>query len=144
MHLNYRNANQDDYSSIYEIQKKYVLRYEDPTIVNMKDILERIEMNLQSNIETYTCVLLDEDVVGYYRMEEDYDFFYNLSFLYVKKEYRRKGIGSQIIDQIKKECDDVIQVNVIMKDTFLCSFLEKNAFSIKRIVSKSRMIYSCK
>lgn len=144
MQLNYRKATQEDYSCIYEIQKKYVLRYEDPTIVNMKDILERIEMNLKSNLETYMCVLLEEEVIGYYRIEEDYDFFYDLSFLYLNKEYRRNGIGSQIIDQIKKDCDDAIQVNVIMKDMILCSFLEKNEFSIKRIVSKSRIIYEYK
>ncbi len=140
MQLNYRKATQSDYSCIYEIQKKYVLRFEDQTIVNIKDILERIEMNLKTNLETYTCVLQDEEVIGYYRIEEDYDFFYDLSFLYVNKEYRRIGIGSQIIDYIKKDCDDAIQANVIMKDTILCSFLEKNSFSIKRVVSKSRMV----
>ncbi len=144
MQLNYRKATQEDYSCIYDIQKKYVFRYEDPTIVNIKDVLERIEMNLKSNIETYTCVLLDGKVIGFYRMEEDYDFFYDLSFLYVKKEYRRNGIGSQIMDHIKNDCDDAIQVNVIMKDTILCAFLEKNHFCIKRIVSKSRMIYEYK
>lgn len=144
MHCNYRNANQDDYSIIFEIQKNYSLKYEDPTIVNIKEILERIEMNLNSNIETYTCVLLDDEVVGYYRMEEDYDFFYDLSFFYIKKEYRRNGIGTLVIHRIKQQCDEALQANVLMKDHLICSFLEKNDFQIKRIVSKSRMIMECK
>ncbi len=144
MQLNFRIATQDDYGNLYEIQKKYVLRYEDPTIVDMKSILERIEMNLKSNIDTYICVLLEDVLVGYYRIVEDYDFFYDLSFLFVEKEYRRNGIGSQIMDYIKEQCEDTIQTNVFMKDTVICSFLEKHQFCIKKIVSKSRIVYEYK
>ncbi len=144
MQLNFRIATQDDYGNLYEIQKKYVLRYEDPTIVDMKSILERIEINLKSNIDTYICVLLEDVLVGYYRIVEDYDFFYDLSFLFVEKEYRRNGIGSQIMDYIKEQCEDTIQTNVFMKDTVICFFLEKHQFCIKKIVSKSRIVYEYK
>lgn len=145
MQLHYESANKDDFDFLKRIQINYVLRNEDPTVVDLNQILQRIEMNLKSNIETYNKVFLDNVVVGYYRMVENYDFSYDLSFLYVLKEYRNKGIGKEILMCLKQEVDDPIQVNIFMKDSELYDFLENQDFYIKRIISKTRILlqYDC-
>ena len=145
MQLHYESANKDDFDFLKRIQINYVLRNEDPIVVDLNQILQRIEMNLKSNIETYNKVFLDNVVVGYYRMVENYDFSYDLSFLYVLKEYRNKGIGKEILMCLKQEVDDPIQVNIFMKDSELYDFLENQDFYIKRIISKTRILlqYDC-
>ncbi len=145
MQLHYESANKDDFDFLKRIQINYVLRNEDPTVVDLNQILQRIEMNLKSNIKTYNKVFLDNVVVGYYRMVENYDFSYDLSFLYVLKEYRNKGIGKEILMCLKQEADDPIQVNIFMKDSELYDFLENQDFYIKRIISKTRILlqYDC-
>ncbi len=140
MELHYKTSNVDDIDRLLEIQKGHVLRYEDPTIVNVNDVLKRVEMNLRSNIESYTTVWIDNEIVGYYRMVEDYDFYYDLSFLYVLKEYRRQGIGTQIIEHLKQQADDPIHVTVLMNDTNVYDFLTNQNFQIKKIISKMKMI----
>ncbi len=140
MELHYKTSNVDDIDRLLEIQKGHVLRYEDPTIVNVNDVLKRVEMNLRSNIESYTTVWIDDEIVGYYRMVEDYDFYYDLSFLYVLKEYRRQGIGTQIIEHLKQQADDPIHVTVLMNDTNVYDFLTNQNFQIKKIISKMKMI----
>jgi GNAT superfamily N-acetyltransferase len=143
MQLHYESANKDDFEFLKRIQINYVLRNEDPTVVDLNQILQRIEMNLKSNIESYYKVFLDNDIVGYYRMVENYDFSYDLSFLYVLKEYRNKGVGKEIIEFLRQEVDDPIQVNIFMKDSKLYDFLESQDFYIKRIISKSRILLQC-
>ena len=112
MLLEYKHADNDDIASIFAIQKRNVQLYEDQTVVDLREVLQQIQNHLQANIESYTKIVCGENVVGYYRCKESYDFSYDLSFLYILQQYRKQGIGTQVLEHIKESCEDPLQIMI--------------------------------
>ena len=139
MDLTYGTCSSDGFDTLYAIQKQYFLHYEDPTLVDMHATLQQLKRNLQANITSYSTVIWEENVVAYYHIVEDYDLYWNLTFLYVLPKYRKQGIGEKILEHLLQITDDPIRVNLYLKDYMLVDFFESHQFQIKKILSKSRM-----
>lgn len=139
MNLTYQACSIDELDTLLAIQKNHVLRYEDPTMTDMRIVLQQIEQNLRANITSYTAVYNHNEIVAYYHIFEDYDLFWNLPFFYVYPKYRKKGIGTLVIQKLQEMVDDPIVANVYFRDTLLVDFFEKNDFQMKKVISKSRM-----
>ncbi len=139
MNLTYQACTIDAFDTLLAIQKKHVLHYEDPTMIDMHIVLQQIEQNLRANITNYIAVYKANDVVAYYHIVEDYDLFWNLTFFYVFPKYRSQGIGTLVLQKLQKMVDDPIVVNVYFRDTLLVDYFEKHDFQMKKVISKSRM-----
>lgn len=138
--MEYRECTKEDISFIQEYQKKYVLRFEDPTMVEMKDVLELLHTKIEGNAQGYRSIYLDEIKVGYVHLIEQIDLTYLLDDLYVLEEYRNQGIGTMILQDMISNTDECIYVYMYMKNTKLIDFFMKRDFYVKKIISKSRMI----
>lgn len=138
--MEFKCCDKEDVKRLYDLRKQSILRYEDPTIINIKDALETMLTSLQGSYEGYIKIIDDGNIIGYYHLSEGLDFVYDLTFFYIEKEYRRQGYGKKILKYLQNKVDDRIQIQVYMKNTDLIDFLEANYFHIKRIISKSQMI----
>lgn len=138
--MEFKYCNKEDVKRLYDLRKQSILRYEDPTVMNIKDALETMLTSLQGSYEGYIKIIDGGKVIGYYHLSEGLDFVYDLSFFYIEKEYRRHGYGKKILNNLQNQVEDSIQVQVYMKNSEFIDFLEANHFHIKRIISKSQMI----
>ena len=65
------------------------------------DILEDIRRLL--NPKCYSYLIMDDDkIAGFIYVNEKYGYNNNIEYLYVKKEFRGKGLGSLALEEIKK------------------------------------------
>lgn len=138
--MQYKECTKEDITFIQNNQKKYVLRYEDPTMADLREVLELLYTKIEGNRDAYRCIYADEVKVGYIHLIEQLDFTYLLDDLFVFAQYRKQGIGTKILHDIISNTDESIYLYMYMKNTKLIDFFEKRGFYVKKIVSKSRMI----
>lgn len=93
MLLEYKHADNDDIASIFAIQKRNVQLYEDQTVVDLREVLQQMQNHLQANIESYTKIVCGENVVGYYRCRESYDFHMIFLFYIFCNNIESKGLA---------------------------------------------------
>ena len=67
--------------------------------VNDNDILEDIRRMLDPECISY-LVCYDNDIAGFVFVNEKYGYFNNIEYLYIKKEYRGKGLGTYCLSSI--------------------------------------------
>lgn len=139
MLLEYKHADNDDIASIFAIQKRNVQLYEDQTVVDLREVLQQMQNHLQANIESYTKIVCGENVVGYYRCRGSYDFSYDLSFLYILQQYRKQGIGTQVLEHIKESCEDPLQIMIYLRQVEIYDFLVKRGFVVQSQISRSKI-----
>ena len=139
MLLEYKCADNDDIASIFAIQKRNVQLYEVQTVVDLREVLQQMQNHLQANIESYTKIVCGKNVVGYYRCKESYDFSYDLSFLYILQQYRKQGIGTQVLEHIKESCEDPLQIMIYLRQVEIYDFLVKRGFVVQSQISRSKI-----
>lgn len=139
MRLEYKHVDKNDIASIFALQKRNVLLYEDQTVVDLREVLQQIQNYLQANIDSYTKIVCEGNVVGYYRCKESYDFSYDLSFLYILQEYRKQGIGTKVLEHIKESCEDPLQIMIYLKQVEIYDFLMKRGFVVQSQISRSKI-----
>lgn len=141
MELFYKKCKKEDINLIYENTKHNILRYEDPTMAEIEDVLKLVRTKIEGNYESYVSICCNETKVGYYHLLEQTDLTCLLDDLFVLKQYRNQGIGTKVMHDILQEMPDTIYVYVYLKNVRLIRFLEKNGFYMKKLVSKSRAVF---
>ena len=65
------------------------------------DILEDIRRMLSPKCYSY-LLDVDGETAGFIHVDEKYGYVNNIEYLYIKPEFRGQGLGSFILDEIKK------------------------------------------
>ncbi len=113
-----RDACPDDSERLVQIYSHYVLNtavsfeYAVPTIEEFRERIIRITAKYP-----YLVCLMDNKIVGYayagkYSSRQAYDWTVTTS-IYVDKDYRRKGIGTLLYDELEKRLKEQGIVNLL-------------------------------
>ena len=113
-----RNASPDDAERLVQIYAHYVLNtavsfeYVVPTIDEFRERIAKTLVNYP-----YLVCVMDDIIVGYayagaYSIRQAYDWTATTS-IYVDKDYRRKGIGTLLYDELEKRLKEQGIVNLL-------------------------------
>lgn len=103
MNYNLIKSTQKDVEKLKQYKKETIFEYADNL---SKEEIERIEnyinCNVPNEIDNYCNIVIDNKIVGCLLITKE-DNGMLLDEIYLEKEYRNKGIGTDIIKQILKE-----------------------------------------
>lgn len=79
------------------------------------DVLEDIRRMLDPECISF-LICYDENVAGFIFVNEKYGYFNNIEYLYIKEEYRAKGLGSfalrEVMKIVKSRNNNRVQIEV--------------------------------
>ena len=136
MNLQYVTADQSDIPQVFLLAKQLIECYEDLETIDLDKVLQWVNHKLENRIRTYTKVLLDNVVCGYYCLSADGE----LDDFYVLPEFRNRGIGSQILKECIGQSREPVYLYVFTGNIRAIALYERFGFSIAKRVGKTRLI----
>ena len=122
-------SSNDDVDKLIEYKKETVFKYANNLSEEEKNkISNYINNNIASEIKNYCNIVIIDNIVGCLLLIDKEDGKL-LDEIYLKKEYRNKGIGTDIIKNIIKE-NNIIYLWVYKSNTKAISLYKKLGFSI--------------
>ena len=141
--LVFTKADQDDIPVIYDLYRKKVLRYEDPTVADPQEASAALLDALNGRLSLIEKVTVDSCTAAYCSLKNEIDGTVLLCDLLVLPEYRKKGIGSEVLAYCMKKADGMVYRYVYTKDQTERSFYENRGFRIVRMASPTRCVLAC-
>ena len=139
MQLEFKNANINDIDTIYNLNKQLIDMYEDVESIEYEKVLAWVKRKITKYINEYTCVVLNNQTVGYYHFHQD-EARMEIDDLYVLPEYQNKGIGSKILEKCCLETRLPIYLYVFSKNVRAIALYERFGFKIIENINNSRYI----
>ena len=136
MNLLFCAASESDVPVIYEQAKALIDAYEDTQTIDYDKVLAWIKKKIETQIHTYTCVLLDDKICAYYRLCADGE----LDDLYVLDGFRGQRIGSEILDKCINESPNNLWLYVFSHNTRAIAFYERFGFTVREQIGTTRLI----
>lgn len=122
-------SSNDDVEKLIEYKKETVFKYANNLSEEEKNKINNyINNNIASEIKNYCNIVINDNIVGCLSLIDKEDGKL-LDEIYLKKEYRNKGIGTDIIKNITKE-NNIIYLWVYKSNTKAISLYKKLGFSI--------------
>ena len=122
-------SSNDDVEKLIEYKKETVFKYANNLSEEEKNKINNyINNNIASEIKNYCNIVINDNIVGCLLLIDKEDGKL-LDEIYLKKEYRNKGIGTDIIKNITKE-NNIIYLWVYKSNTKAISLYKKLGFSI--------------
>jgi len=90
-----KNTTKEELTDINEIEKKLIIRYEDPTVIDINKALKWSITKNEGNYLSYKTVYDEDKIIGWFHVAQDIDFRYELTLLYIREEYRNQGYGQK-------------------------------------------------
>lgn len=139
MNLTYENATEQDIENIYEFNKYLIDRYENVQNIDYEKVLNWVHKKIETNIQEYQRVIVDDEVAGYYRFYQDGDKM-ELDDLYIFPEYRNQQIGTKVIEKCLTETDLPVYLYVFIKNAKAVALYERLGFRVIETIKDSRYI----
>ena len=122
-------SSNDDVDKLIEYKKETVFKYANNLSEEEKNKINNyINNNIPREIKNYCNIVVNDNIVGCLLLIDKEDSKL-LDEIYLKKEYRNKGIGTDIIKNITKE-NNIIYLWVYKSNTRAISLYKKLGFSI--------------
>lgn len=122
-------SSNDDVEKLIEYKKETVFKYANNLSEEEKNKINNyINNNIASEIKNYCNIVIIDNIVGCLLLIDKEDGKL-IDEIYLKKEYRNKGIGTDIIKNITKE-NNIIYLWVYKSNTKAISLYKKLGFSI--------------
>lgn len=122
-------SSNDDVEKLIEYKKETVFKYANNLSEEEKNKINNyINNNIPREIKNYCDIVVNDNIVGCLLLIDKEDGKL-LDEIYLKKEYRNKGIGTDIIKNITKE-NNIIYLWVYKSNTRAISLYKKLGFSI--------------
>lgn len=122
-------SSNDDVEKLIEYKKETVFKYANNLSEEEKNKINNyINNNIPREIKNYCDIVVNDNIVGCLLLIDKEDGKL-LDEIYLKKEYRNKGIGTDIIKNITKE-NNIIYLWVYKSNTKAISLYKKLGFSI--------------
>lgn len=139
MELTFSPATDQDAGVVYEFCKTLIEQYEDLSSIDLDAVLHWCQRKIQKQIGSFTCVRLNGVQAGFYHFSPR-DGMMELDDLYILPEFRRRGIGTQIIQKCCAETGLPVMLYVFMKNTGAVALYQRLGFQITQTVGNSRYI----
>ena len=141
--LEFHPARKEDIEVIFVLSKVLIEQYEDISAIDYSRVLQWVRKKIETNIGLYTRVVCDKTTVAYYCLREGADRL-ELDDLYVLPAYRRKGVGSKILEKCLSETNKEIYLYVFTQNVGAISLYKQFGFAISEQVSETRLIMTCR
>ena len=139
MEIGFFQADNEDILPIFNLCKALIDEYEDHSSISYPKVLEWVETKIRQSIDTYTVVTLSGVKVGYYHLVKQGDK-YELDDFYILPAYRRKGLGTYVLNAICKKTEGSIFLYVFTQNTGAIALYERFGFKWTKTVSPTRQI----
>lgn len=139
MKLSYENAETKDIEAIYEFNKYLIDRYEDLKSIDYAKVLDWIHEKITNHINEYQRVILDGELVGYYRFHQEDDRM-ELDDLYIFPQYRNQQIGTRVIQKCINETSLPVFLYVFIKNVKAVALYKRIGFQVIENIKDSRYI----
>jgi len=143
MNLHFVPAEEADLEILFELNKSLITQYEDPSSIDLDEVLAWIKRKLQKKLSEYRAVILDDEKVGYFRLCGIEDNTLELDDLYVLAPYRRQGIATGILRYCISESErrhKPLMLYVFTQNLPALLLYEKMGFEVQEIASPTRQI----
>lgn len=139
MDIKYKSADKSDIEPIFKLNKALIDAYENIEMIDYKKVLSWEQKKLESHIQEYTCVMLNEKKVGYYYFHQAEEKM-EIDDLYVFPQYRNIGIGTEILKKCISETNLPIFLYVFVKNRGAVALYQRLGFQVTEIIKGSRYI----
>lgn len=139
MDITYKPADNTDIEPIFQLSKALIDAYENRETVDYEKVLSWVRHKLETNIQEYTCILLNEAKVGYYRFHDAAGKM-EIDDLYVLPQYQNRGIGTQVLEKCIAETSLPIFLYVFANNRRAVALYQKLGFRITENIKGSRYI----
>lgn len=139
MELRFEPAQKADLECLYSLNKELIETYEDMTEIDYTAVLAWVRQKLSRCISEYTCVFCGDRKCGYYYFHASGEKM-ELDDLYVLPEFRRRGIGTAILQKCIAEADRPIFLYVFIKNEGAVSLYRRMGFEVEQKIKNTRYI----
>jgi ribosomal protein S18 acetylase RimI-like enzyme len=134
--LTIRPAILDDLKQIEEIEE---MEYAGDDSFIAEEIHEMLFDTTSNSLFAYECYVAHyvDKVVGYMMILKikQFDYIKNLTRLFVSEDYRRHGVGSQLLSLIEPtKMGDRVLAEVPEEDYALAKFMQQNGYIVRDVV----------
>ena len=137
--LSYQQADARDAERIFCLSQALIEEYEDVSAIDYDKVLAWMRRKIEHNISSYTRILADGRLAGYYRLVPDGGQM-ELDDVYVLEAFRNQGIGTQALQEMLCECERDVILYVFTKNVGAMRLYERNGFERSQSVSATRCV----
>lgn len=139
MSLTYQNASAEDAPVIFSMCKSLIDTYEDISQIDYDKVIKWVQQKIDKNICHYICVMLDDEKVGYFHLQQEAEEA-ELDDLYILPKHRGKGIGTKVLSYCIDRTETPIFLYVFRKNTGAIRLYTRMGFSVSEEVGNTRLI----
>lgn len=139
MVISYQSAEFCDIEPIFELSKRLIDDYEDISSIDYNAVLDWVNKKIQNNITEYTCVTVNGEKAGYYRLHPVGNEM-EIDDLYVLPAFRNQGVGTQIIKKCLSQTKCNVFLYVFTKNVDAIRFYKRFGFETVKKVSNTRIV----
>ena len=137
--LRFCPASPTDAPVIFAMAKELIDTYEDCTAIDYDKVIDWVQRKITNSIESYTCVYLGSDKVGFFCLTEESGQC-ELDDLYVLPQFRGQGIGTAIVCRCITQTNKPLYLYVFKGNAGAVKLYTRMGFSVAENVSTSRFI----
>lgn len=137
MVLTYMPALPEDAEQVFRLCRQLIDDYENLAAIDYEKVLGWVGRKIRGNIASYTRVMAEGQIVGWYCLDKSTG---ELDDLYILEDFRGKGVGTKIIQKCIDECPMPIWLYVFTKNTRAVALYERMGFTIREKVGATRCI----
>lgn len=138
--ITYEKAGACDIEPIYCLCRQLIDDYENIESIDYDKVLKWVRRKIESSIDEYNAVFADGRKAGYYRFYRNEDGEYEIDDLYIFREYRNRGIGTEIIKKCCLSADAPVTLYVFIRNERAAALYRRLGFEIVQTVNGSRYV----
>ena len=131
-------AEQRDLPLLFALNKSLIDAYEDTTVIDYDRVIRWVEKNLEAQLPHFRRILYNGTLAGFFCLCDG-----ELDSLFVLPEYRRKGIGTDVIRYCQRQ-SPALMLYVFRKNVGAIALYQRMGFQITKAVGKTRYIMEWK
>lgn len=137
--LSFVPATAADAPAIFDFAQTLIGQYEDPREIDLGRALQWTRRKIETRIGEYTRVLCDGEVAGYFRFAPC-EGGMELDDLYIFPAFRRRGIGTAVVERCIARSEQPIELYVFTQNTGALRLYQRVGFEFAQQVSEKRCI----
>lgn len=139
MDLTFAPAAGSDIDTIYNLSKALIDQYETLQSIDYDRVLEWVRRKIETNLGTYTCIFLDGQKAGFFRLCPN-DGMMEIDDLYILPEFQNRGLGTAVIKKCCAENNLPVMLYVFTRNTGAFALYQRLGFRVTKIIGDSRCI----
>ncbi|WP_412032484.1 GNAT family N-acetyltransferase [Malacoplasma muris] len=126
-----RNVTQNEKEEILKLARNLVEEYEDKNSLNYNQMVEKMRAGINQRIVDFKSIWFDRQLAGYFHIGKKDEQIIEVYFLYVYENFRKKHIGSQVLEHAVIQASNrnkILQIQVSENNAYAIKFLTEFGF----------------